>query len=32
VIFHKEVNLYDPQNVFEYALLKLNPKFFVMSD
>jgi hypothetical protein len=28
-IFHKEVNLYDPQNVFEYALLRLNPRFFI---
>jgi hypothetical protein len=29
VIFHKEVNLNDPANVFEYALLKLNPAFFI---
>ena len=28
-IFHKEANLYDPQNVFEYALLRLNPMFFL---
>jgi hypothetical protein len=28
-IFHKEVNLYDPSNVFEYALLRLNPLFFI---
>jgi hypothetical protein len=28
-IFHKEANLYDPQNVFEYALLRLNRAFFV---
>ena len=28
-IFHKEVNLYDAQNVFEYALLRLNPSFFI---
>ena len=27
-IFHKEVNLYDAQNVFEFALLRLNPTFF----
>ena len=27
-IYHKEANLYDPQNVFEYALLRLNPEFF----
>lgn len=30
-IFHKEVNLYDPQNVFEYGLLRLNSAFFVSS-
>ena len=29
VIFHKEANLFDPQNVFEYALLRLNPMFFL---
>jgi hypothetical protein len=28
-IFHKEVNLYVPANVCEYALLKLNPAFFI---
>jgi hypothetical protein len=28
VIFHKEANLFDAQNVFEYALLRLNPAFF----
>jgi hypothetical protein len=27
-IFHKEANLFDPQNVFEYALLRLNSAFF----
>ncbi|CAF1457133.1 unnamed protein product [Adineta steineri] len=27
-IFHKEVNLNDAQNVFEFALLRLNPAFF----
>lgn len=27
-IYHKEVNLYDAQNVFEYGLLRLNPAFF----
>ena len=27
-IFHKEVNLSDPRNVFEYALLRLNSAFF----
>ena len=27
-IFHKEVNLYDPQNVFEYGLIRLNSAFF----
>jgi hypothetical protein len=27
-IYHKEVNLNDPQNVFEYALLRLNAAFF----
>jgi hypothetical protein len=27
-IFHKEANLYDAQNVFEYALLRLNSAFF----
>ncbi len=27
-IFHKEANLFDPHNVFEYALLRLNPAFF----
>ncbi|CAF2494612.1 unnamed protein product [Rotaria sp. Silwood2] len=30
-IFHKEANLYDAQNVFEYALLRLNPAFFMLS-
>ena len=28
-IFHKEVNLYEPSNVFEYSLLRLNPAFFI---
>ena len=28
-IFHKEANLYDASNVFEYALLRLNPLFFI---
>ncbi|CAF1501712.1 unnamed protein product [Adineta steineri] len=28
VIFHKESNLYDPQNAFEFAILRLNPAFF----
>ncbi|CAF4907079.1 unnamed protein product, partial [Rotaria sp. Silwood1] len=28
-IFHKEANLYDAQNVFEYAMLRLNPSFFI---
>ncbi|UJR28682.1 hypothetical protein I4U23_009911 [Adineta vaga] len=28
-IFHKEVNLHDPHNAFEYALLRLNSAFFV---
>jgi len=28
-IFHKEANLYDAGNVFEYALLRLNPAFFI---
>ena len=27
-IFHKEANLFDAQNVFEYALLRLNAAFF----
>ncbi|CAF0899289.1 unnamed protein product [Rotaria sp. Silwood1] len=27
-IFHKEANLYDARNVFEYAMLRLNPSFF----
>lgn len=27
-IYHKEVNLYDAQNVFEYGLIRLNPAFF----
>lgn len=30
-IFHKEANLYDAQNVFEYALLRLNQAFFIPS-
>ncbi|CAF1452636.1 unnamed protein product [Rotaria sordida] len=30
-IFHKEANLYSAQNVFEYALLRLNPMFFISS-
>jgi hypothetical protein len=29
VIFHKEANLFDPQNVYEYALLRLSPLFFL---
>jgi hypothetical protein len=28
-IFHKEVNLDDPRNVFEYALIRLNPAFLI---
>ncbi|CAF3404576.1 unnamed protein product [Rotaria socialis] len=28
-IFHKEANLYDSQNVFEYGLLHLNRAFFI---
>lgn len=28
-IYHKEANLYDAVNVFEYALLRLNPAFFI---
>ena len=28
VIFHKEVNLYNPHNVFEFSLIRLNAKFF----
>lgn len=30
-IFHKEANLNDPQDVFEYALLRLNSLFFIYS-
>jgi hypothetical protein len=30
-IFHKEANLFDPKNVFEYALLRLNRAFFISS-
>ena len=29
VIVHKEANLNDAQNVFEYAMLRLNPAFFI---
>jgi hypothetical protein len=32
VIFHKEVNLYDPQNAFEFSLIRLNNKFFPMEN
>lgn len=28
VIFHKETNLFAPQTCFEYAFLRLNPRFF----
>jgi hypothetical protein len=28
VIFHKEVNLYNPHNAFEFSLVRLNEKFF----
>ena len=28
-IFHKEANLYDARNIFEYGLLRLNPAFFI---
>jgi len=28
-IFHKEANLNDCQNVFEYAFIRLNPTFFI---
>ncbi|CAF3906637.1 unnamed protein product [Adineta steineri] len=28
VIFHKEVNLDDPRNVFEFAIIRLNAAFF----
>ncbi|CAF3064987.1 unnamed protein product [Rotaria socialis] len=28
VIFHKEVNLYNPHNAFEFSFIKLNRKFF----
>jgi hypothetical protein len=28
VIYHKEANLFDAQNVFEYGLLRLNSAFF----
>jgi methyltransferase family protein len=28
VIFHKEVNLYNPHNAFEFSLIRLNEKFF----
>ena len=31
VIFHKEANLYEATNVFEYALLHLNPAFFLQT-
>ena len=30
-IFHKEANLYDAQNVFEYAFIRLHPTFFIPS-
>ncbi len=29
VIFHKEANIHGCQRVFEYAFIRLNPKFFV---
>jgi hypothetical protein len=32
VIFHKEVNLYNPYQVFEFGFIKLNKKFFQMDN
>jgi len=32
VIFHKEVNLYNPYQVFEFGFIKLNEKFFRMGN